>query len=134
MSSVQRILAVLPFAKFARHALHSPDLLPRPLGVLRKVDVSLVEMAVDRFLRRFDRRVVAVVNDSSGHSAKYRFDHVQELCSRRQCCSFHDWSGLLIELFQMSVQLLRDVPGGRVPREIDRAASMVLITARDRPF
>ena len=70
MSLVQRILAVLPFAKFARHALHSPDLLPRPLGVFRKVEVSLVEMAVDRFLGSFDRRVVAVVNDGSGHSAK----------------------------------------------------------------
>ena len=31
-SLVQRVLAVLPFAKFARHALHSPDLLPRRLA------------------------------------------------------------------------------------------------------
>ena len=70
MSLVQRILSfALP-----RNSLGTRSILqifcPAPLGVFRKVDVSLVEMAVDRFLGSFDRRVVAVVNDGSGHSAK----------------------------------------------------------------
>src|SRR5215469_1324170 len=40
-SLVLRVLAILPFVKLARHALHSPDLLPRPLGVFRKMGISL---------------------------------------------------------------------------------------------
>ena len=38
---IQRVLAVLPFPKFAWHALHSPDLLPRAFRVFRKMSISL---------------------------------------------------------------------------------------------
>ena len=44
---IQRVFAVLPFDKFAGHPFLSPDLLPRPFGLSRKVGVSLSEIAAD---------------------------------------------------------------------------------------
>ena len=85
---IPRVFAILPFQKCAGHALLSPDFLPRPLGVFRKVGVPLSEVEADGVLGGLDRRVIAVVNDRPGHSAKYRLDHIQELRSGRQ------WGGL----------------------------------------
>ena len=51
---IHRVFAVLAFEKFAVLPLLSPDLLPCPLGVFRKVRVSLGEVEADGLLGGLD--------------------------------------------------------------------------------
>ena len=74
-----------------------------------------------------DRSVIAVVNYGSRQPAEHRLDHVQELCPYRQRCCFNKWepansrSGIV--LLDVFGEAFGDVPGCRVPGQIDPAAN-----------
>jgi hypothetical protein len=78
-SSVMGVLAVIGFREFCWFPLIAPYLLADSLGVFLKVRVAFLEVSIDGSFGFVHRFVIAVVDDSAGHAAKYGFDHIEEL-------------------------------------------------------
>jgi hypothetical protein len=77
--SIRWVLAVLSLLEFAWDSLFPPNGIPGSLRIQREMRVPLAKVSVDCILRGVEGGIVAVVYDRSGHSAKYRLDHVEEL-------------------------------------------------------
>ncbi len=120
-SAVEGIFAVVALSEFALNPLRSPDLSARSLGMFLKVLISCCEMLVDGLLRGFERKIIAVVNDRSCHSAEDGFDDVEELRPGRQ----RD------RLYNRVDAPVRICAGGHqrwssLPRQLSRARSSVV--------
>jgi hypothetical protein len=66
----------------------APNFLSGALRVFAKMLVAFFDVSIDGFSSCHWRRVIAVVNDGSRHTAKHRLDHIQELRSCREAASF----------------------------------------------
>src|SRR5918997_1700296 len=76
------IFAVVRFGKSRRLALHTPDLVASPPGMLPEVCVAFLKVTVYRRLRVVHRLVVAVMDDRASHATEDGFDHIEELSTR----------------------------------------------------
>jgi hypothetical protein len=54
-------------------------LLAGSLGIFFEARVAFLEVSIDGSFGFVHRLVIAVVDDSAGHAAKYGFDHIEEL-------------------------------------------------------
>jgi hypothetical protein len=86
---IQRVFAVLAFGKLGWHPLLAPGFLPSPSWVLGKVLISVIQISIDGVPGFLYAGVIAVLNDSLGHSAEFRLNHIQKLCTGRQGSSPH---------------------------------------------
>src|SRR5215813_6363935 len=78
-SPISRILAVVCFTEYWPFTFFAPYLVASSARVLRESFIPFSEMPVDCPLAFIDRRVVAVVNDRTGHAAEDRLYNIQEL-------------------------------------------------------
>jgi hypothetical protein len=67
---IHRIFAIVLLREETRDSLLAPDFLPCALRVKSKVRITLFNMAIDGFGCGHRRRIVAVVDDGSRHSAE----------------------------------------------------------------
>src|SRR5260370_19105922 len=127
-----RVFAVVGFVELWLDSLFPPNLLARPMWMLLKVLVSVSKVPIHRSFRSFDRGVVAVVDNGSGHATEHGLDDVQELSARWQRSQFNDWSSVfptvvhLVNFIHAAVKSLRPMPGGCIPREKDAQSTSVL--------
>jgi hypothetical protein len=75
------------------------------------------------------------VDDRAGHTAEHGLDHVEELGTGWQWCSFDRRSVITTEdrrimLLDALMQALRDVPGGRISGKVQLAAVSVRLNQK----
>ena len=89
-SAICWIFEVASLAEDRRGSLLSPDPVSRSLRMLYKVQIALLDVAIDHAPCLGSILKVAVVYHSLGHPTKHRLDYIQELGSRRKR-SHHDF-------------------------------------------
>ena len=134
-STVARVFAVVRLGKFGRLPFLPQNLFTGPPGMQRDVRVPFHEVPVDRCLRIVQGLVIAVVDDRPGHTTEHQLDHVEELCTCWQWCGFNRRSLTTTEdsrvvLLDAQMQVLRDVPGRRIPGKVQLAAVAYFWTRR----
>lgn len=117
---VQWVLTVTGFGKYRQLPFMPPNLLPRAFWIAHKFGVALRKVPIYRSFCVISGAVVAIVNYSTCHSTKNRFNHVQKLCStwQRRCNNL--WKPIrmpfVVMAFDMRMKHLRYVPRRGVPR------------------
>lgn len=82
--AVSRILAVVCLTEDGQFSFLAPNDVASPAWVFRERGVPLAEVPIDCSLAFVDRRIVAVVNDRSGHPAEDQLYDVQALSTARE--------------------------------------------------
>jgi len=123
--------AIVALGKNRRHSFLSPDFVARSFRARSKVTVPLFKIPVNCPHRFFCRLIIAVMNDSPRHPAKYRLDHIQELSAGGKRDEFQSWHtrrtlSLSVKPCHRLLEPFRQMPRCRVPREVERFHPSVL--------
>ena len=114
-----RILAVVAIRERWRDALVAPDGFAGAPGVVAELLVAIGKISINRYARRVDRWVIAVVDYSSRHTTEHGLDDVEELGTGRERCRLDAREagclGRRVMLVDPVLQLLGDVPRRCIP-------------------